>query len=61
MIWIVLACIVGLGVILAGWLIGIYNMWIMAQQTIKNQWSNIKTEYQRCADLFLNLAASVKS
>lgn len=58
---IVAAIIVGLIIILVGWLIGVYNMIIMALQTIRNQWSNVKTEYQRRADLFMNLAEAVKS
>ena len=44
-----------------GWGIGTYNTFRVGQQDIKTQWSNIKTEYQRRADLFLNLVESVKS
>lgn len=46
---------------LAGWLIGLYNTFVTAVQDIKNQWSNVKTEYQRRADLFMNLVESVKA
>lgn len=51
----------GVVVIGAGWYIGTYNTFITAQQDVKTQWSNIKTEYQRRADLILNLVATVKS
>jgi LemA protein len=44
-----------------GYGIGKYNMFQTGIQDIKTQWSNIKTEYQRRADLFYNLAESVKS
>jgi len=43
-----------------GWGIMTYNIFIQLKQDIKNQWSNIKTEYQRRADLFMNLLSSVK-
>jgi LemA protein len=43
-----------------GWGIMSYNIFIQLKQDIKNQFSNIKTEYQRRADLFMNLASSVK-
>lgn len=43
-----------------GWGIGVYNTIQTAQQDIKGQWSNVKTEYQRRADMLFNLAASVK-
>jgi len=55
------AAIIGLVLLICGWLVGVYNMLVIALQTLKNQWSNVKTEYQRRADLFYNLAASVKS
>jgi len=55
------AGILGLILLICGWLVGVYNMLVIALQTIKNQWSNVKAEYQRRADLFYNLAASIKS
>jgi len=54
------AAILGVAIIVFGWAIGLYNMIIMAGQLIKNQWSNVKTEYQRRADLLYNLAGAVK-
>ena len=44
-----------------GWGIGTFNHLISGKQNIKTQWSNIKTEYQRRFDIFLNLAETVKS
>lgn len=44
-----------------GWGIGTYNTFRVGQQDIKTQFSNIKTEYQRRADLFYNLVQVVKS
>lgn len=48
-------------IIIAGWGIGIYNYLQAGKQNIKTQWSNIKTEYQRRFDLFMNLVETVKS
>ena len=59
--------IVFLGVILAfvfiigGYMISSYNWFINLRQDVQNQFSNIKTEYQRRADLFINLVESVKA
>jgi LemA protein len=47
-------------IILLGWGIGSYNTFVTAMQDIKNMFSNIKTEYQRRADLIYNLVESVK-
>ena len=44
-----------------GYVFGTYNRFINGGLNIKTQWSNIKTEYQRRADLFYNLAEAVKS
>ena len=44
-----------------GWWIGTYNKFRNAQQDINTMWSDIKTEYQRRADLFYNLVQAVKS
>jgi len=43
-----------------GWLWGSYNLFVTGKQNIKTMWSNIKTEYQRRADMFYNLAETVK-
>jgi len=44
-----------------GWGIGIFNTCKVGQQDIKTQLGNMKTEYQRRADLFYNLVQAVKS
>lgn len=44
-----------------GYLISGYNRFVSIKQDIGTQWSNIKTEYQRRADLFYNLVETVKS
>lgn len=49
------------GLAFAGFVVGTYNGLIHAKQDIKEMWSNIKTEYQRRVDLFVNLVESVKS
>jgi LemA protein len=54
------AIVVATGFGLVGWAIGTYNTFIVAVQDIKTQWSNIKTEYQRRADLFYNLVEAAK-
>lgn len=58
---IVVAVIIFIIIIILGWLIGMYNSFVTAIQDIKNMWSNITTEYQRRADLFMNLVESVKA
>lgn len=45
----------------AFWIIGTYNTLVNAVQDWKRSWSDIKTEYQRRADLFVNLVTTVKS
>ncbi len=57
----ILAVAVFIFLCLAGWGIGTYNTFRTGQQDVKTQWSNIKTEYQRRADLFYNLVEAVKS
>ena len=56
----ILAVIAFFGLSIAGWVIGSYNTFVVAMQDLKTQWSNIKTEYQRRADLIMNLVESVK-
>lgn len=56
-----LAIIVFGVLIVLGWGIGLYNRFVSLKQSVKTQWSNIKTEYQRRVDLFANMAESVKS
>jgi len=61
MIWLIFAILVFIALVFAGWIIAGYNHLVNGRQSIKTQWSNIKTEYQRRADLFYNLVEAVKS
>lgn len=56
-----LGIVVFFGFVFFGWIIGTYNLLVAGRQNIKTQWSNIKTEYQRRFDMFMNLVTSVKS
>lgn len=49
------------GLIAVGYTIGAYNTLTSNKEDISTQFSNIKTEYQRRLDLFVNLMESVKS
>lgn len=51
----------GTAIAAGGWVVGVYNDLVHGKQAVLTQWSNVKTEYQRRADLFYNLAQSVKS
>jgi len=44
-----------------GYVIGTYNSLVSNREDIRTQFSNIKTEYQRRADLFYNLVQATKS
>lgn len=58
---IVLAIVFFLLLSIGGWVIGTYNLLQNGSQNIKNQWSNVLTEYQRRADVLYNLTQTVKS
>jgi LemA protein len=61
-ILIVLAIVIVLFIVLpASWIIGGYNTLAGNMQNIKTMFSNVKTEYQRRADLFYNLVEATKS
>ncbi len=61
MSWLIFAIVSFVVLVLVGWVIGGYNNLVNGRQSIRTQWSNIKTEYQRRADLFFNLVETVKS
>lgn len=44
----------------AGFTIGVYNTLVTGKNDYAGQWANIKTEYQRRYDLFMNLVETVK-
>ena len=58
---IILAVFLFLILLVVGWFIGTFNWFINAVQNIKTQFSNIKAEYQRRADLFYNLVQAVRA
>jgi len=58
---IVLAIILAILLGFIGWIWGGYNTLVAGVQNIKTMFSNMKTEYQRRADLFYNLVEAVKS
>ena len=58
---IVLAIFLAIFLVFMGWIWGGYNTLVGGVQNIKTMFSNMKTEYQRRADLFYNLAEVVKS
>lgn len=57
---VVFAFFLALVLISLGWFWGGYNTLQRGKQNVLTMFSNIKTEYQRRADLFYNLAESVK-
>jgi LemA protein len=46
--------------IIAIWLIGTYNSFIIMSQAIDNQWAQVETQYQRRIDLIPNLVNTAK-
>ena len=62
MILIIILAVFGASILMfSGWLWGGYNTLVKGGQNIKTMFSNIKTEYQRRADLFYNLVEATKS
>ena len=57
---IVLAVLGGLLVVVAGWLIGIYNGLITLKNRVDEAWSDIDVQLKRRYDLIPNLVATVK-
>ena len=55
-----IAAVVGLIVIVAVFLVSIYNKLVRIRQTCKESWSDIDTELQRRHDLIPNLVSTVK-
>lgn len=55
-----LLIILGIVVILLFWGCGQYNGLVGQDETVKNAWSKVQSDYQRRADLIPNLVATVK-
>lgn len=56
-VWIILGAIV---VVVGLFVLGSYNGLISSQETVKNKWANVQTQYQRRMDLIPNLVETVK-
>jgi LemA protein len=52
--------LVGVGVVLVGWLWASYNRFVLQQELVQNSWSTVDTELKRRYDLIPNLVATVK-
>jgi len=57
---IVLVVLVGLGVLVLFWLVGIYNGLVRLKNAVKNAWSQIDVQLKRRHDLIPNLIETVK-
>jgi LemA protein len=57
---VVLLALVGLIVIVGGWLSGQYNGLVTAQEGVNQAWAQVENVYQRRADLIPNLVETVK-
>lgn len=57
-IWIII--IVAAVVIVAGWVISMYNSFVKLNAAVDTQWAQVETQYQRRFDLIPNLVNSVK-
>jgi len=57
---IVLLVVLGLVIIVGGYVWSTYNSLVTLNESISNQWAQVETQYQRRFDLIPNLVASVK-
>ena len=58
--WFWILIIIAIIAIIALWLIGTYNNFIIMTQKIDNQWAQVETQYQRRIDLIPNLVNTAK-
>ena len=56
----ILSVLVGVVVVLALWLTGIFNKMVVKDETVKTQWSEVENKYQQRYDLIPNLVETVK-
>jgi LemA protein len=56
----ILIGIVAVLVLAAGWLISGYNSMVTLDETVKESWANVETQYQRRFDLIPNLVSTVQ-
>ncbi|MFH0780200.1 MAG: LemA family protein [Parcubacteria group bacterium] len=57
-IWIII--IIAAVIIVAGWVISMYNSFVRLNAAVDTQWAQVETQYQRRFDLIPNLVNSVK-
>jgi LemA protein len=57
---IILICVVGALLLIAGFCISKYNGLVEAEASVDQKWANVESVYQRRADLIPNLVATVK-
>jgi LemA protein len=55
-----IAGIILLGIILAGWITGVYNSLVKLDETVNQTWAQVQNQYQRRLDLIPNLVEVVK-
>ncbi len=58
--WIVLIVIVGLILLLVGWVTGINNNLVTKEEGVNTAWANVENVYQRRLDLIPNLVNTFK-
>ncbi|MGA0097389.1 MAG: LemA family protein, partial [Bacilli bacterium] len=56
----ILFIILGVGALLALWIISVYNTLIQARNKVKNSWSQIDVQLKRRFDLIPNIVETVK-
>ncbi len=54
------AVVLIVGIAIAMWAGGIYNGFVTQDESVKNAWGNVETDYQRRNDLIGNLVATVQ-
>jgi len=57
----ILAVVIFTVMLTVSWVWGTYNTFVIAKFDIATQWSNVKTEYQRRADLIYNMVEITQS
>ena len=58
--WIIIAIVIIVGVLLYGWVKGVYNQMVTEGEKVEKHWADVENVYQRRADLIPNLVATVK-
>ncbi|MDD2964711.1 MAG: LemA family protein [Bacteroidales bacterium] len=58
--WIILIAVIAFIFIIIGWISGMYNGLVTAEEGVNAQWANVENSYQRRADLIPNLVNTVK-